>query len=103
MLAAAGPALGRWPWPDAVIVCGRSGTRKRSSRGNCERSGGTSSGCRVFAVSYCTLSDVKMLPVHEQPASDATTRTAVKDAALRALFDRLMFQLLQRTPASCFL
>ena len=38
---AAGPAA---CWPDAVIVCGRSGTTNRSSRGNCERSGGTSSG-----------------------------------------------------------
>jgi hypothetical protein len=36
---------------EAVTVCGRSGTVKRSSRGNCDRSGGTSSGVeRVFAA-----------------------------------------------------
>ena len=56
--AGAAPATGRpaCGWPDAVIVCGRSGTRKRSSRGSCDRSGGTSSGVRdCWAVSYCDL------------------------------------------------
>src|SRR5512147_897488 len=71
---------------DAVTVCGRSGTVKRSSRGSCERSGGTSSGAeRVRAFWYSTVCDT-LLPVQVHDDRSATDATA----AARVTRERIM-------------